>query len=603
MRQRRLEQVRVREGIVALGVGLVASFLFGCVQDGLGGIDRKLQRMLRERSQQIGGQVLASEREFMDPEDVSRDGVYEREVPTVNPAADELRYTPADEARDVQSRLRAYADQARGIDDPGSVLELDLPGAWEQAQKGATEFLTEEEEYILAGIRLLIQRHLFSPRFFNDTTVEFFGDADDGDVQSALRVINDLRVTKQLETGGEVSAQWIFRATEQLRDVATRDYESSSNLVLSADIPLLRGAGRVASESLTQAERDLIYAAREFERFRREFLVSIANDYFSLLESQARIVNQEVQIDSLRGLVGQTEELADAGRVAQFEVNIARNRLQSSEATLASLRESYILELDRFKVRIGIPVTTPVGIQPLQLTLPDPETDLYEATTAGLAYRLDLQNRRDQLTDRRRAVANARNELLPDLDFSGNIGLVTDPDVRDAGIALDPDDFNYTAGITFGLPLDREIERLELRQSVIQYTRAEREFDVFRDQVVLDIRRSVRAVELARFQLDLAQQQVEINESRLEEQITRQDEIDAQTRVDTEIDLLEARDARDQAITDLRSAILDYLLTTDQLRVDRDGTLQRLPGMTTEGAQELKTLEDEPEEGGTEPDD
>jgi outer membrane protein TolC len=73
--------------------------------------------------------------------------------------------------------------------------------------------------------------------------------------------------------------------------------------VLSGDIPLLRGAGSVAREGLIQAERDLIYQSRSFERSRRTLLVSIARDYFNLLEQQAVIQNQMLQIQGLEGLL------------------------------------------------------------------------------------------------------------------------------------------------------------------------------------------------------------------------------------------------------------------------------------------------------------
>jgi hypothetical protein len=86
-------------------------------------------------------------------------------------------------------------------------------------------------------------------------------------------------------------------------------------------------------------------------------------------------------------------------------------------------------------------------------------------------------------------------------------------------------------------------------------------------------------VPLARFQLDLAEQQVEINRRRLRAQKLQEDAVDPQQIVDTENDLLDAENARDRAKTRLRTAILGYLLETDQLRVTREGTLQVLPGM------------------------
>ena len=60
---------------------------------------------------------------------------------------------------------------------------------------------------------------------------------------------------------------------------------------------------------------------------------------------------------------------------------------------------------------------------------------------------------------------------------------------------------------------------------------------------------------------------------------SKSDEITTQARLDTLADLLDAENARDRSRTALRSSVLDYLLATGQLRVTRDGELQRLPGM------------------------
>jgi hypothetical protein len=57
------------------------------------------------------------------------------------------------------------------------------------------------------------------------------------------------------------------------------------------------------------------------------------------------------------------------------------------------------------------------------------------------------------------------------------------------------------------------------------------------------------------------------------------DTVEPQTIIDAENDLLEAENARDAARTSLRNSVLNYLLASDQLRVGRDGTFTRLPGM------------------------
>ncbi|MCG3123861.1 MAG: hypothetical protein GIKADHBN_02289 [Phycisphaerales bacterium] len=553
--------------------------------------DARLRDLIHRESEILGRETLAPTRDVagndLGKSRISED--LEKSPATVNPNADELTFTPISENRDVAERLESYAREVLGAQAAGikeseapttPLMPIDLRDAFRLAQTSAREFKTAEEEYILAAIRVLIERHRWGPRLFNDISAVASGFGTDGSYQSAVEVINDLRVTQRLPAGGEVEARWVWNATEQLREQATGRYRQSSAIVLGGNIPLLRGAGDVAQEDLIQTERDLVYQARTFERARRILLVDIARDYFDVDQTRALIVNQVQQIESLREFERQTKALVDAGRKPQFDYNDARNRVLSGVASLANLREQYILQLDRFKVRLGIPLDTRIEVLPLELQLPEPDTTLQDATQAALEFRLDLQNERDRVEDARRAVRNARNNVLPDLDLAGNVRIPTDPDVREGGLNFDPEELNYEAGVTFGLPLDREIERLQVRSSIIQFEQTQRRYDRFRDEVVVSVRSSLRGIDLARFQLQLAEQQVQITEQRLQEQLLKADELDTRKRLEAEDDLLSARNNRDQAMNDLRTAVLNYLLQSDQLRVARDGTIQPLPGMT-----------------------
>jgi outer membrane protein TolC len=220
-----------------------------------------------------------------------------------------------------------------------------------------------------------------------------------------------------------------------------------------------------------------------------------------------------------------------------------------------------------------------VAIGPIRLELADPEVTLEGVTAAALNYRLDLQTRRDRLDDSRRAVANARNDALPNLDLAAGVSIPTDPDDFQGEVGFSPGDLDYNAGVTFGLPLDRTIERARIRQTIIALERAERDYDEFRDNVLVAVRTAARQIDLQRFQLTLAEQRVEIDQRRVRELELKSAEVDTQTKIDADNDLLNSLNSRDRAKTNLRNAILQYLLQSGQLRVARDGTFQPLPGM------------------------
>ncbi len=544
--------------------------------------DREIAALIQRRTQDVGGTRSPAPRRA-NPEDVERPVAPLRQ--TLNPAPNDLRFTPAAEARDVAARLEGYTATALGTQSPGAALDLDLEGAFRTAQLSARDYLNREEDSIVAAISLLLERHQWSPRFFNDTSAQFGGQGTQGRFEHALSVINTLRATKKLPFGGDIEARWITAATQQLRDQATGRYVQSSQLSLSANVPLLQGSGESARESLVQAERELIYDARSFERFRRQFLVQIATEYFGLLQSRAQIVNQERQLTSLKKFAESSAARVAAGRISEFERAIADNQVLSATAALASQRESYILSLDRFKVRLGLPIDRPIDIKPLAFDLAEPSIDLAEASRLGLEYRLDLQNSRDRVEDAQRGVANARNTLLPRLDLTGSVGVPTPGNQRVGGLSFSPDDLNYSAGLLLSLPLDRKSEALALRTATIRLEQSRRQHDKARDEAVIEIRGSLRNIDLGRFRLTLAEKAVEINQRRLEEQKLKIDKVTPQSVIDSENELLNAENARDRARTDLRVAILDYLLATDQLRVAPDGTFEKLPGMEQAAAQ------------------
>lgn len=570
-------------------VCLLAALPVAC-GDSLSRIDRKTEALLRERSEALGstrvGQSLADRR----PDEIGSGRLNDTSPGTVNPAADELRFTPAPQEMsdyEIAGRLEAYSEHAAGkSDDPDgeSIVAprmLTIEEVFQAAQSSGREFLRNQEDYILSAIRLLQERHLWGPRFFNDTSFALSGSGDDGRFEHATRIINTLRATQRLPYGGEVEARWIVEATDQLRDVATGGYTQSSRLVLGANVPLLRGAGNIAREELIQAERDLVYQSRTFERSRRQLLVSIAQDYFNLLEQASVIRNQEEQIRGLERLRESTAAKVEAGRLERFQQDLAENQVLRAQASLAGQRERYILQLDRFKVRLGLEMETPIELADLEFELPAPAVSQAESVSRALNYRLDLQNFRDRLDDRRRSVRNARNELLPDLDLAASLNIPTPDDDNTGGLAIDPDELDYSVAVSLGLPLDREIQRLSLRSRIIDLERAAREYDEFRDGVIIDARSTVRNIDLARFQLRLSEEQVRINERRLEG-LNIRDDTDPQSIVDAERELNEARDARDRSLTELRNAVLNHLLSTGQLRVGEEGGFMPPPGLVSE---------------------
>lgn len=547
--------------------------------ENMAAIDRRIQKTVNERSSLLGGEATPPTIHPDRPDRIDKRLVYDKTPESINPGPDDILYevAPAIDVKTRLSRLEQYA----AISEEGR--EVRLIDAWRIAQKSSREYLDAEEEYALAAIRLLIERHLWGPRFFNDTTLQldaFPVDPEGGDYQATLNVINSLRATQRLPYGGELSAAAVVRATRQLVDTTSEDYTQSSQIILDARVPLLRGAGLIAQEDLIQAERNLVYASRDFENFRREFLVSIARDYFNLVLQLNSIKNQQLRLESVRLQEARTAAQVEAGRRNPFERRQFEQSVLQSENDLISERERYILALDRFKIRLGLPVVEEITVAPVTLELPEPKVTPDEAAALSMLYRLDLQNRRDIVNDSRRSVANAQNQLLPDLEIGAGVTFNTPSNVDRGRLDFESDYTDYRASAVLSLPLDRERERLNLRSAIIGQRRAERNLNRFEDEIVLEARQAVREIDRARFSIELQELSVQSGELRLEELKIKEDETDARDRLDAEADLLRARNNRDAAVRDLRVAILEYLLTTGLMRVGPDGVFRPLRGMT-----------------------
>lgn len=557
-----------------LALGLVLPALAGCM-DTLADVDARTSRLRAVQSESLLRTTPTPDRGAYPSDFPNATGQLTTIAPpTSNPPVEDIKIQAADAARDVAARLATYTAE------PENAMSLDLPGVWKQAQQGARELFSAEEEYILASIAVLIARRDFEPRPFATIAANFSrGDTSGTPTASFLNVVNTVGVTQNLPFGGSVAASFIWEFTRQLRDLVGQDYVATSSFQLSAAVPLLRNFGDIAREDLIQAERNLVYEARQYEEFRRSFLIDIASDYFALVQQQKVIRNQQGALQSLQNEERRQSALVQADRSAEFQRNIALSDVLNAQSSLAAARETYVLALDNFKVRLGIPLSTPVRVVETALDFAEPDVSPDQAMEAALRYRLDLQTARDAVDDARRGVRNARNQLLPDLDVAGTADVATEQQNLGDFFLRRPDSGAFTGSITLGLPLDRVVERLALRSASIAAAQSERSFTLLRDAIIVDSRAAIRNVELSRFQLNLAERAVEINRRRALEQQLKSDEVDAQQIVDTALALQNSENARDAAIADLRNAILSFLVTTGQLRVTDDGQLQQFPGL------------------------
>jgi len=475
--------------------------------------------------------------------------------------------------------------------------EMALHDVLAYAFRHSREFQSAKEQLYLAALDLTLERHMWTPRFFGEVSSLYtiqqspVTDAKGNVTQEPDNTWDSVAkagVRQKLPYGGEVVAQVINHLVRDVSNHITNG-ETGQGLI-TADIPLLRGAGKAAFESRYQAERNLIYAIRTFEGFRRNLVVNIAADYFNLQNMRQQIKNTEQSVQSFAFLADQTRALWGGGRRSVLDVQRAdQERLVATNDRVDAIA-AYETALDNFKLRIGMPVNTPIDVpmptepgiatsrpaaastetEDAGLRMPAVNAD--EAIAAGLKYRLDLLNDLDAIGDAERGVNVAENNLLPDLHSTTSVAFNTRPD--QAGVGHYDDEYGvYSTGLTLELPLDRVAERNALRKSQVTKTAAQRNYEESRHTVILQVRSAMRRVEQQQLGLQI---QITNRDLALQRREAAKDQLDRglignRDLVEAEDALLAARNRLAAAQAALNLAVLQFRRDTGTLRVGDDG--------------------------------
>ncbi|MDG2029717.1 MAG: TolC family protein [Phycisphaerales bacterium] len=592
--------VRLIESICLAGILACLVLSLGCESDNQW-VDSRLNRVLDASSEDVGGNSDVPETSgWMSGSGTAfpKDRPIDNKPHTDNPPAADLQYQAQTELEeDADSIVRRMQSMAV-VPDDAEVLTLE--SSIKFATLNSLDYISAEENYLIAGLALLIESHRWEPRFFNNFVIESeLGDfvGLDGRFENALTVVNDFGVTQKLPYGGQVSASLLVGTTNLLDQFLIGDntFASTADLVLAGDIPLLRGSGLAAREPLIQARRNLIYSARNFEEFRRKFYLDLVTAYLDLVVQQQSIDNARRSVAQFKQVESRSSALVSSGRLEPFQADLAKQDTLFEIDRLSGLQESYQLAVDRFKLLIGMNTDQSVLIERDMIALAPPEATPDAAVKVALQFRLDVQTARDQTEDLRRQVDIAKNGLLADLNLNGSMILPFADTGNNIGIDMSPNDVSFTVGATFSAPLDRVIEKYQLRQAQIRLEQGIRSYRNTRDQVAVEVRSRVRQIERSQFSVLLQERNVEIAENRRASIEAAPDRASTRDRTDAVNALRRAEDQRDRAARDLQVAILEFLAASGRLRVEPDGTLLPIPGMRLQEEDEEKSVSVNPD--------
>ncbi|MFY9255020.1 MAG: TolC family protein [Fuerstiella sp.] len=200
-----------------------------------------------------------------------------------------------------------------------NIPRVNLRDSLELTYIHSREFQTQIENVYLSALDLTEQRFLLGARFHMTPAGAggvLFNSALTKDGRQARST--GLGVTQLLPAGGQFSVDLLNTVTWNLGSGGV----SATSLAWEVSQPLLRQAGRkIRLESLTQAERNLLYIVRNMARFRQTIFTDVSLDYLRLQLAVQNIFNQQNNIRQL-------EEQIEIGQVADsWNPGVVRERL------------------------------------------------------------------------------------------------------------------------------------------------------------------------------------------------------------------------------------------------------------------------------------
>ncbi len=480
---------------------------------------------------------------------------------------------------------------------------LSLEDSLDFAVKFSRNYQSRKEQVYLAALTLTLARHEFTPLFagraqaayrVNTEEVVVVVDALTG--QPRVLAAQDALLVEQSSVSArtQLGASWLLRTGARISAAATTDFLrylsgdprafTGSQLGVALLQPLWRGSGyKVTMENLTQSERNMLYALRDFTRYRKDFSVQIATAYYGVLQNRDAVRNNWLGYQSFKRSAERSRAFVQEGRTKLGELGRLEQQELTSEAAWINAVRNYKQSLDSFKILIGLATDANVVLDTSdleKLKILHPKINVEEAIQVALVMRLDYQTARDTHEDTSRRIPVAADALKAQVDLVASAGINSGPALG-RGVELpDPNRYHWDAGLNLDLPLERTAQRNAYRSALIADKQSERDQTSLGDTIRLQVRDGWRSLEQARRNYEISELTVRLSERRVEEEdlLAELGRGVAKDQVDAQNDLINSKNQRTQALVAHTIARVQFWNNLGILYIKENGQWEEIPG-------------------------
>jgi len=296
-----------------------------------------------------------------------------------------------------------------------NVQRLSLENLMELATINSREYQTRKEILFRAALAVTRQRYQYELNptpFGNGSAANYRHLRDGGETVNTLAIPSAVGVQKTLASGGQFLARFANSVVLTFNGPSGFATDIGSEMVFDFQQTLFQRDVRF--ENLTQSERDVVYATRDYVRFRKQLFRDISNQYYNLLLNYRGIeINAQDYFTNLRGFLQSQAEYRTAEKIPRIQVDQFEQNVLRARSNLVNNCFTLEAALDQLKFRIGIPPELPIFLDLSELESISMRDELSVARQMISRARLEVVNSRGAPSLDATSLANAA-EVLAD---------------------------------------------------------------------------------------------------------------------------------------------------------------------------------------------
>ncbi len=255
---------------------------------------------------------------------------------------------------------------------------MTLHDLFELALLNSRDYQRQKEILYQAALDVALQRFAYSTKLsVRGATVDttYTHARVRGTTVNSLAVPSVFSGDKALATGGTLVGRFANDVLLTFNGPSGFAADVSSELLF--DITQRVFQRDILLEPLIQSERNLVYQARSFARFRKQFFLDVADTYYGILLGYRRIEiaaqNYFARVRAFQQMLEEVESGVSSAPSAIFLNQIERSALQAL-SSLIGQSNVLLQQIDSMKITLGIPTETKINVnldELVQLTIRD----------------------------------------------------------------------------------------------------------------------------------------------------------------------------------------------------------------------------------------